>query len=353
MNAFIRKFALLSSLVAVLPVAGCSSDEDSGPSEAQIQQEQDTFAQSYAQAFCAAAARCCTAAAHNPTDACYEQKLAQLRGGFAEIRAAGGTLDATQSANCLQFLNAATGCTLPDGQLEQMLLACDFSVHGQKATGQACTMDQECALPPVSTPFCSGVCGAAEHGLPAGEACTLQGASDSPNLRTCASGLHCNNGICAIPTCSFGSPAITCDDGIPCTCPEPLNENGQCPTAGICVPLAERSNCTADAGCVEGTRCFNGLCTAIANVGDPCADRPCAKDAYCDAANITCAAKKQTGEQCAHGMECVSETCGYRGDEVNPDGSVNPEVIRCVDVPAFPFANDSWCSDAVALTTVD
>ena len=102
----------------------------------------------------------------------------------------------------------------------------------------------------------------------------------------------------------------TCGQGLRCVdriCVE------LCPTEAV-LSLAERCAAGIESlgRCEAGLHCDAGTerCTVSPLVGEPCPDRICTQDAWCDpAAAGSCATRREAGEACVLGDSCVSGRC--------------------------------------------
>jgi hypothetical protein len=132
---------------------------------------------------------------------------------------------------------------------------------------------------------CAEACKAYVGTIEAGQTCQRFGVT--VDLDDCAQGLHCSDDRTCVPLC----------EGV-----EPLAEGERC-MAGIEI-LGE---CDAGLFCDPA----DGDCRVAASLGEPCDQRPCAADGFCDLAQQprTCVPRANAGERCSTHDACASGLC--------------------------------------------
>jgi hypothetical protein len=132
---------------------------------------------------------------------------------------------------------------------------------------------------------CAGACKAYVGTIAEGETCHRFGVT--VDLDDCARGLRCADDRTCVPLCEVA---------------DPLPEGDRC-MAGIEV-LGE---CDAGLFC-DAT---DGRCKRASALGEPCDERPCAADGWCDLAQQprTCIPRATAGQPCSTHDRCESELC--------------------------------------------
>jgi hypothetical protein len=184
----------------------------------------------------------------------------------------------------------------------------------QCASGFACDITQKACIPTVNK---GAACRFAMHcgresvcdGLASGLRCTSPHAPGDAckNDKECGTSSACVSGRCeALPgvgkSCRTTKPrcvpsAICVGEGQTATC-QPFRKKGE--------------SCTDDEQCEPGVlACTNGTCQPLPGVGETCYKEVlCAAAGFCDIPNKTCVSRKQVGEACPLGYECVlTATC--------------------------------------------
>ena len=172
--------------------------------------------------------------------------------------------------------------------------ACDETFRGTVAPGGACQVSQECVSGQCEracgNSCCVGTCAAGPGKLSIGGDCSATGA-------LCVQGAYCKSGKCVVDLplgaacaaddvcrrpgqCTVGlAGGGTClappDQGAACSTNAPicLRTDNYCdPVAQVCVKRkAAGAACSNVAGeCAAFAPCFNGRCTAMPTLGQPC-----------------------------------------------------------------------------------
>lgn len=217
--------------------AGCGDDDDPSPAE--------RFASRYADIYCAGMAPCCQAAGNpHEVDACR-----QLFGLFGYAAAQAKHFDSAAADQCLVELETTLAtCDTREPEV------CGRVFSGDRAPGQPCESEADCALPASGDTTCDY---------------SFESGSDP-------------SGICKV--------VLPAADGQPC---------------GDTGSTTELHRCTEDPGfyCEHATN----TCRARVPVGADCSSGQCAVDARCDSATLTCVALAPVGGKCSGSSDCVAE----------------------------------------------
>ena len=164
--------------------------------------------------------------------------------------------------------------------------------------GSACTIDDVCGTGAI----CAGKALVCDDGNPCtADACDpAKGCTKTPqsgscsDSNACTSNDACNNGACV------GGPAVTCDDGNPCT-------NDSCDPAKGCQTTPEVNGKICDDGdaCTVNEACTGGACKG--GVAKVCADADTCTTDSCDP-KLGCKYVSDVGTVCPGGV-CGALTC--------------------------------------------
>jgi hypothetical protein len=270
---------------------GCSSSGADGEWVSQAQ-----FAERFASVWCQSVAPCCA-----PAELAYDSATcqAQARDFAASMLASRISGDTTYSAaagtHCLARLERA----LKSCELEEASSACALIFVGSSANGSPCAKGSACASGycALGEAALSGVCAEASYQSPhhgkAGEPCV--GSCGVPGAFSCPTSL--------LPSSEGTTNYCYAEDGLYCSFDSELLD------ALSCRPYAAVDAACADANCIPGAFCADGICVAQHASGS-CADSPeqCAAHGYCDASQ-QCQPKKPNGAPCLSGEECTSSSC--------------------------------------------
>lgn len=315
--------------------------------------------------------------------------------GIASSATVAGTLAGLQAATCADataaFLpsihallqSAAAGRMTIDEELFAACVSeqtsCADAFAPQVPDEKSCWIDAECISGRCSQDSCPGIC---EPTADVGEACAVE--SD------CHPRLTCANTVCTEPP-AVGFPCTTqCAPDAFCegmTCRARRGESSSCDatyecqeglycdgSTATCTPLPDAGEaCQLQAGfpCVEGVRCFKGICQQPGPEGEACED-----SAQCEiglrCVEGSCVEILLPGEpceastHCALGLGCIDGRCRPLPDVGEPcfepkgclRGHCSESTGRCVGlaeddpcgpVPIYgdvfdPCGTDSTCS---------
>ncbi|MBX7100372.1 MAG: hypothetical protein K1X89_21825 [Myxococcaceae bacterium] len=156
----------------------------------------------------------------------------------------------------------------------------------------------------------------------------------------CSNDRHCASGSCGDPIfLPDGGPRTTpgaCLDGLapgsPCRpgdrrCAAPAT----CRANSCALPIPLSGACSAaNGGCMPTTSCIGSVCTANADLGQPCAGRLCESGLFCDQSvdGGACRAPRAGGGFCTNVTQCASGTCltdaGTNGSVATPGQCTAP-----------------------------
>jgi hypothetical protein len=313
---------------------------------------------------------------------------------------AGNRYDDTAAAACLAVLTS-DDCSLDDE-------ACDRVFVANRAAGDACANNEQCAEGVCNLDGACGACAAPTALCTAPEdcavglycnfstsSCTPPGATGSP----CSFDAACaDNGVCVIDDEGDGSCVAPAADGSSCAV-TPCARTSRCSFNNVCRPLAaEGDACSGE--CAAGLQCIDGTCLVYVQgnvVADPCTAADiqscggsqrglfCAVTGLCEqvavvaigqacddttafcagsifggvssCASGTCVATAANGEGCGQAFEgmlpcdlsgfCVDNFCQPRGDENAACTSSEGcrQGTNCIDnVCQIPLGLDESCA---------
>ncbi|HEV8712659.1 MAG TPA: hypothetical protein VGX03_07525 [Candidatus Binatia bacterium] len=142
----------------------------------------------------------------------------------------------------------------------------------------------------------------------------------------------CLDAIKAKLTCKF-TDSLNSAAADPCNAAfEPkVDAGGQCYKDGECKSLA----CQLPSGCNPGTCCLGHCAAALAKLGESCTSLPCAKGAYCSAAEL-CAPLVPAGGVCDAADACQPPTYCIAPDPLAAQGT-------CEQLPDLGQPCDFFC----------
>jgi hypothetical protein len=301
---------LVSSCLVYLALAGasaCGSVDDGTGSVPEAD-----FPRQFASAVCNAMTNCCQAHAFaHPVADCETSISGQLSASIA-ARDAGKTIyDAAAAGRCIDaYVAVFTGCgrdqTDPD-------VVCADVFHGTVAKGGACGDDEECA---------SGL--ACENSVCATSSSALEMAHAAP-------GESCSGTCTEASTGADGVTETTCVDvGFNGAPPCWTSDHLTCDSARMtCVPVPKIGEaCESD--CDVGAYCESGTCLAQRNTGS-CLPNPsaCSPASYCQVDTQLCVPKQADGTACTTSEVCSGNFC--------TNGTCGPKIPVSADVCAGNF----------------
>ena len=241
--------------------------------------------------------------------ACTARYEAECTSAWQPFVLAGAIIDPIAAAACAATIEAnSVACAAPSG-VAAFALCAPFAVD-------PVGLGEDCAAP-----YCAG-----GNGYCAGNTCVARSAVGEPceDMFRCATGLVCNEGMCAALLPGGGDaclsnldchPTLSCIDG---TC-EALHTTGaDCTSTRDCARglVCTAGTCTARSGanCGEINECGNlaqcaqpSSCRAPLTAGLTCVtNSDCAPSLYCADASKTCVTRPAIGARCGNGVICAA-----------------------------------------------
>lgn len=175
---------------------------------------------------------------------------------------------------------------------------------GEQALGTKCDRPEYCALEADARLM---VC--SYWNEPVGQACAA--------VKVSKLGEYCNAGCREVwESCSyFNDPGF-----VHYTCL--LEDNLYCNfSSRKCEPAAKTGEaCGGEVLCREGLYCTldTRICAPLPKAGEPCPSLQCDASSFCYTDTL-CAPKRANGEACDFDLQCMSESCGWKGCGSGPE----------------------------------
>ncbi|MCP4601239.1 MAG: SUMF1/EgtB/PvdO family nonheme iron enzyme [Proteobacteria bacterium] len=306
---------------------------------------------------------------------------------ICDIECVGESPGTEEECNCLdddcdgltdEDLPLGTSCTnSPSGETvglcdegNKECINCKWQCNANEPSGEKCNgLDDDCDgltdenltvdCPDGSTCVqgeCSEPCAGEEMACPGGKTCEWVVDENDVRLKVCVSDV-CNESSEEALECVENQ--FWCDQGHepPCKCSAAQGkcvgqcDDVACPEGKVCVSKDGTCQIIGDDcwtnGCIEGERCVGGKCEK-----DPCSDKNCADDKYCNAdgrcvkpcEDIDCQAGCYEGE-CVDDI-CVGVWCP-KGFECNKANGKCVNDDECEDVACrfYEVCKDGECID--------
>ncbi|MFW5966020.1 MAG: hypothetical protein ACOCV2_00825 [Persicimonas sp.] len=208
-------------------------------------------------------------------------------------------LDSCNAPDCLDGIDDLD-CLAVDRLLTEArfaeLTSCPDAWYGVRDTGEACSVDAQCAGEAVcerDDEACLGECAEVDSA----------GSGQCGDI-VCRADQYCStdNNVCQ----TRRDPGSSCEADHECV-RDARCETNEC--VEIDTGLGSGTACNLDDRlCSFDLVCRQGECGSMPEDGESCPEYGCAGDAYCDDGG-TCASRKGAGESCSSDAECSSLRC--------------------------------------------